>query len=191
MRPNLLTKDEHIKYCFKHFSIRLWERYKIDDLTYKEYLDLYNAPFTFLYRLTENKVFCALTIKGMKVYAIRDKSVKCFSTCLIIGMENRLPLPSYIRAQHITSQQVTSDLALLFELIKQLQLDLQKMTDKEFFTQEFLYPKWVYSVTHYYNRYKNYETLFRAIYHLYREPLLPFIHIPIKRNDETGQPHST
>lgn len=158
--------EEHQKYLFKHFTKRLDERYGIDDMTFKEYLNLYNSEFAFLYRLNDRKIYCVVNVNGIDIYLIRDNKYKCFSTCLTPN--EHLPIPSYVRGLNISREKFKQDIDMVMSKVVELSQKLSTMDKKVYFTELTDYPKWMYTAGYKGKSHKH--TLCHVVQNLYREP---------------------
>lgn len=125
------TTEEHQKYCFKHFSLRLFERYGIDDLSFAEYLDLINKPFELWYKLSDYSSYGLINIKGQDVMAIKVKHSQCFATCL--SPDGFMPVPTSIRQFQIKAAEFNKMFDDATERIKELRKIYEEHDKKTWF----------------------------------------------------------
>lgn len=125
------TTEEHQKYCYKHFSLRLLERYGIGDLTFEEFIGLTSKPFELWYKLSDHSSYGLISIKGKDVMAIRIKHSQCFATCL--SPDGFMPVPTSIRRFQIKAAEFNKMFDDATERIKELRAVYENSEKRDYF----------------------------------------------------------
>jgi len=139
--------------AYEHFNSRYQERFN-GNLTFKEYIGLYNKPFRFIYRVSNHKTYGEIEINGKPIKVIKHKRAKQIQTCFTDDMD--LPIPMRGAKRGFVREDFNRQLDNTLSIIKELShthKDVMINDPKKYFTEVCnLYPKWMYHAAYAYNK---------------------------------------
>ena len=140
--------EKEIIHTFCHFDKRLKERYGFK-LTYSEYLKLCDTPILLLYKVSRNRRFGILNIRGKEVWVIKSNLTKKLITCL--KRKSYLPVPRTYRKRGITDHQFQNDMSnaiVTCQIVKNYFIASNMTYEQMFLERPFDMPHWIYSVVY-------------------------------------------
>ena len=140
--------EKYTLHSFYHFSYRLKSRYGVV-INYAEYLECCNTKILLLYKVSRNKRFGILNIKGKDVWVIKSNVSKNLITCL--SRRSALPVPICYKKKGITQEQFHRDLKFAIitcQIVKSYFIASNMDYEQMFSDRPFNLPTWVYSIVY-------------------------------------------